>query len=181
VSASEETAGPHAGTSGDQPVSTLRGAGVQVDAARAAKVAIVLGLVVLVVVAVVLLVAGYRKNAQITELRTQGVPVELTVTHCLGLMGGSGSNVAGYACSGTYSFGGRTYAEDVPDNALHLPGTKVRGVVVSSDPGLFSTPASLANEHASASVYIAPIVLLLVAAGTLGWLAVRRRRRREAA
>jgi len=181
VSVSEENAGPHAEMSDNQPVSTLRGAGVQVDAARAAKVAIALVLVVLVVVAVVLLVAGYRKNAQITELRTHGVPVELTVTHCLGLMGGSGSNVAGYACSGTYSFGGRTYAEDVPDNALHLPGTKVRGVVVSTDPGLFSTPNTLANEHASASVYVAPIVLLLVAAGVVGRLVVRSRRRRTPA
>jgi hypothetical protein len=178
VSASGETAEPDAGASIDQRVGTLRGAGVQVDTARAARVAIALGLAILVVVAVVLLVAGYRKNAQITELRTQGVPVELTVTHCLGLMGGSGSNVAGYACSGTYFYAGRTYAEDVPDDALHLPGTKVRGVVVSSDPALFSTPEALAHEHASASVYVAPVVLLLVAAGVSGWLVVRRRRRR---
>ncbi len=177
MSASEETAGLNAATSDDQRVGTLRGAGVQVDAARAARVAIVLGLVVIVVVAVVLLLAGYRKNAQITELRTHGVPVELTVTHCLGLMGGSGSNVAGYACSGTYSYGGRTYAEDVPDDVLHLPGTKVHGVIVASDPALFSTPETVANEHASTSVYIAPIVLLLVAAGVSAWWIVRIRRR----
>jgi hypothetical protein len=164
--------------SGDQRVGTLRGAGVQVDPARAARVAIALGLAVLVVVAVVLLVAGYRKNAQITELRTHGVPVQMTITHCLGLMGGSGSNVAGYACRGTYSYGGRTYAEDVPDDALHLPGTRVPGVVVPTDPALFSTPGAVANQHASASVYIAPIVFLLVAAGVVGWLVVRKRRRR---
>ena len=177
MSASEETTGPDEGTRDDQPVSTLRGAGVQVDAARAAKVAIALSLAVLVIVAVVLLVAGYRKNAQITELRTHGIPVELTVTHCLGLMGGSGSNVAGYACSGTYSYGGRSYAEDIPGNAPHLPGTKVHGVVVASDPALFSTPEAVANEHAAASVYVVPIVLLVVAAGIVTWLVIRRRGR----
>jgi hypothetical protein len=38
----------------------------------------------------------------------------------------------------------------------------------------------LAREHTSASVYIAPIVLLLVAAGVSGWLVIRNRRRRAA-
>jgi hypothetical protein len=158
-------------------VGTLRGAGVQVDAARAARVASALVVVTLVVVAAVLLVAGYRKNAHITELRTHGVPVELTVTDCLGLMGGSGSNLAGYDCRGTYTYGGRTFAEDIPGNGLRVKGTEVRGVVVSSDPALFSTPAAVASEHASASVYAAPIALLLAAAAVVGWLAVRRRRR----
>jgi hypothetical protein len=158
-------------------VGTLRGAGVQVDAARAARVAVALGLAVLVVVAAVLFVAGYRKNAQITELRTHGVPVELTVTHCLGLMGGSGSNQAGFDCSGTYAYDGRTYSEDVPGNSLRLSGSTVRGVVVPSDPALFSTPGTVAREHASASVYAAPVVLVVVAAGIGGWLVVRRRRR----
>ena len=73
-----------------RPVGTLRGAGVQVDTARAAPVAVALVLVALVAVGSVLLVAGYRKNAQIDQLRSQGVPVEVTISHCLGLIGGAG-------------------------------------------------------------------------------------------
>ncbi len=180
MSGQEETEG--GGQDGDRPddgpVSTLRGAGVQVDTARAARAAVALGLVVLVVVAAVLFVAGYRKNNQIDELRAHGVPVELTVTGCLGLMGGSGSNLAGDDCSGTYVYGGRTYTEDIPGNTLRATGSKLRGVVVSNDPALFSTPSTVAAEHPSASVYIAPVVLIIVAAGFGGWSLARRRKRR---
>ncbi|MGD0881498.1 MAG: hypothetical protein ABSB09_08020 [Acidimicrobiales bacterium] len=177
----EETAaeGHDAGRSDDAPVGTLRGAGVQVDTARAARVAVVLAVVALVVVAGVLLVAGYRKNSQIDELRAHGVPVELTVTGCYALMGGSGSNAAGYDCSGTYVYGGRTYTEDIPGNTLHPTGSTVRGVVGSSDPALFSTPSTVAGEHPSVSVYIAPAVLVVVAAGFGSWVAVRSRKRRK--
>ena len=182
MSGPEETAGqdPDAGRSDDQPVGTLRGAGVQVDTARAARVALALALATLVVVAAVLLVAGYRKNSQIDALRTHGVPVELTVTGCDALMGGSGSNQAGYDCSGTYVYRGRTYNEDIPGNTLHARGTTVRGVVASSDPALFSTPTTVAAEHPSVSVYIAPTVLLLAFVAAVSWIVARSRTRRRA-
>ena len=70
---------PDAGPSGEPRVAALRGAGVEVDTARAGRVAAWLGVAVVVVVALVLLVAGYRKNAQITALKSHGVPVEVTV------------------------------------------------------------------------------------------------------
>ncbi len=85
---------------------------------RVTRVAVGLALAGLAVVAGVLLVAGYQKNSQIDNLRAHGVPVELTVTHCLGLMGGSGSNLAGYDCSGTYTVGGHVFTEDIPGNTL---------------------------------------------------------------
>ncbi|MGA2836960.1 MAG: hypothetical protein ABSF84_10225 [Acidimicrobiales bacterium] len=170
--------GDDAGPSDDRPVSTLRGAGVQVDTARAARVAVTVALAAVVIVAGVLLIAGYRKNSQIDELRDHGVPVELTVTGCYALMGGSGSNAAGYDCSGTYVYGGRTYTEDIPGNTLHAKGTTVRGVVASGDPALFSTPSTVDAEHPSASVYIAPAVLLLAFVAAVGWIVVRNRRRR---
>ncbi len=158
-------------------VGVLRGAPVEVDVRRVTRVAVGLGLAGLAVVAGVLLVAGYQKNSQIDNLRAHGVPVELTVTKCQGLMGGSGSNLAGYDCSGTYTVGGHVFTEDIPGNTLHAPGTTVRGVIVPADPALFSTPATVDSEHASWTVYLVPAVLLALLAVLLALVAVRTRHR----
>ena len=169
------------GPSGDQPVGTLRGAGVQVDAARVGRVALVLALAVLVLVGVVLLVAGYRKNSQVDDLRAHGVPVQVTVRHCLGLMGGSGSNTAGYECTGTYSVQGTTYVEGIPGSTFHADGATIAGVVPSDDPGLLSTPATVASSHTTMTLYLVGAAQLVVAAAIVVWLAFRRRRGRAPA
>ena len=90
------------------------GAGVDVDPRRARQLVVAVCLVALAVVAVILLVAGLQKNAQADSLQQHGVPVTVTVTGCLGLLGGSGSNGAGYACKGTYTFDGRHYVRVHP-------------------------------------------------------------------
>lgn len=172
-----EDAGPGRPVEDDQ-VATLRGAGVSVDPARAGRVALVVGLGAVLVVAVVLIVAGVRKNAQVDSLQAHPVPVDLTVTHCLGLMGGSGSNAAGFECTGTYTYGGRHYTEGVPGSVSYRPGAVVHGVVAASDPGLFSTPSAVASEHTSLARVLLPAALAALALGVSAWLLVRRRRRR---
>jgi hypothetical protein len=161
-----------------EPLSTLRGAHVRADVVRIVRVVTWLLVAGLAVLVVVLVVAGARKNAQITELHRQGIPVEMTVTSCIGLLGGSGSNPAGYSCHGTFSLGGHTYDDAIPGYALLGPGTRLAGVTVPSDPGLFTTPAVLRGEQPSWRVYLAPAVLacgLFSAAAVL--LVVGRRRR----
>src|SRR5580704_12583142 len=147
-------------TSPNAALTTLRGAGVQVDVRRAGRVIGALCLVGLAVLAVVLLVAGIHKNAQIDQLRNHGVAVNVTVSGCLGLLGGSGSNAAGYACTGTFTLHGHHYREDIPGNAPRSPGTTVRAVAVPADPPLLDTRHAVATEHASAGVFIVPAVLL---------------------
>jgi hypothetical protein len=161
-------------TSGE-PTGTLRGAGVEADFRRVGRIALALGLVALAVVAVGLFVTGARKNAQITELRDHGMAVEVTVSACQGLLGGSGSNPAGYACRGTYVVGGRRYDEAIPGTTLYAPGTVFRAVTVRSDPELLSTVGAVAHDRASWRVYVVPTVLAVVLAGLL--LALWRRRR----
>lgn len=170
---------PDAGPSGEPRVAALRGAGVEVDTARAGRVAAWLGVAVVVVVALVLLVAGYRKNAQITALKSHGVPVEVTVTRCLALIGGTGQSPAGFECTGTYTVDGRHFTEGLPGNANRPVGSVVTGLVASDDPALLSTPSAVAAEHTSAGVYLLPGLLLLAAAGGTVWLVVRRRRPRH--
>ena len=166
--------------SSDGPVTTLRGAGVDVDPRRAAHVVVSTCLVALAVVAVILLVSGIRKNAHDASLQNHGVPVSVTVSGCLGLLGGSGSNAAGYACKGTYTFDGRHYQQAIPGDALLHAGSVIHGVIVPGDPRLLSTPATVATQQPSWKVYIAPAILfgILVVALVVMVLASRHRRER---
>ena len=158
-----------------EPVTILRGAGVDVDIRRAGRAVVGVCLVALAVVAIILLVAGIRKNAQVNGLRQDGVPVSVTVTKCYGLMGGSGSNLIGYSCSGSFTLDGHRYVDAIPGNALHRTGATIRGVTVRSDPGLLSTADNLATEHPSWTVFIVPTILLVVLASLMGIVALRRR------
>jgi len=161
----------------DRPVTTLRGAGVDVDPRRALGLVVGACLAAVTVIAVVLLAAGVDKNSQAVSLRDHGVPVPVTVSGCQGLLGGSGSNPAGYACKGSYTFHGHRYVQAIPGNALHTPGSVIQGVIVPSDPWLLSTPAAVAAEQASWRVFIAPAILLAVVVVAVGFLLARRLRR----
>jgi hypothetical protein len=141
-------------------MSTLRGAGVApVNVRRLALIAQSVCLVAIGIASIVLFVVGAHQNAQITELRQQGIPVVVTVTSCRGQLGGSGSNDVGFTCTGNYTVGGRRYVQDIPDGTQHAAGAQIQGVTVRSDPNLLSTPSIVAGERASAGVYILPAVL----------------------
>jgi len=175
VIAEEPTTGTGSGPRGpdaaprtpDRPaesVSTLRGAAVEVNTRRVAHLAVGVVLVTLAVLGVALFVAGANKNAQITRLREHGVAVEITVSGCQGLLGGSGSNAAGYVCRGTFRLADHEYNELIPGDTFHAPGSTLQGITVPGDPALVSTAAAVAAERASWRVFIVPAVLL---AGTL--------------
>jgi hypothetical protein len=163
-----------------QPVMTLRGAGVEVDGRRVARAVVCLLLVALAFVVVVLFIAGARKNEDITRLRRSGVAVNVTVSGCLGLMGGSGSNLAGYSCRGTFNIGGHRYDEAIPGNAFHPPGATLRAVTVPGDPALVSTVGALETERATWGVFTLPAILLAVLGLLLGVLLLRRAHLRTA-
>jgi hypothetical protein len=163
-----------------QPVSTLRGARVEVDARRAGRVAVVLVLVALGATALFLLVGGMQKNAQVTQLHNDGVPVEVTVSDCRGLLGGSGSNPVGYTCSGSFTWAGHRYTESIPGDSLFSPGSRLRMVTIASNPGLLAAPGVVATERSSARVFIFPAVLFGVVALGTGAVVFRRRRAQPA-
>ncbi len=146
------------------PISTLRGASVSVDARHAGQVVVGLILATLATLGIVFIMVGINKNEQINALKNHGVPVTYVVTKCLGLLGGSGSNGAGYSCQGSYTIDGRRVFENLPGSSQYAPGDRVRAISVQSDPTLLSTPAIVNSERASASVFILPAVLLGVGA-----------------
>jgi hypothetical protein len=160
-------------------VAMLRGARIEVDAARVGRVLGGAVLVALAALAIAFFAIGAHKNAQINELRQHGVPIEVTVTKCLGLMGGSGSNGAGYACNGTFRLGSHHFAEAVPGDDLFAPGTKLAAVTAANGSGLFAPVNVLAGEHASWTVFIVPAVLALVSVALGGAWMLRRRQLRQ--
>jgi hypothetical protein len=164
----------------DRPLTTLRGASVAVDPRRAAQFTVAICWVTLAVLVVVFYVIGIHKNDQITSLKQHGVTVEDTVSGCLGELGGSGSNAAGYRCWGTYTIDGRRYSKDIPGNVLRAEGSEVPAVADPSDPGLITTVTALHDEQASASVFILPSVLLAALVLLTAALAFRIRSARAA-
>jgi hypothetical protein len=154
---------------------------VEFNVRRLVPVLVGVCLLALATLSVIFLAAGVHRNDQIDQLRHEGVPVDITVTGCLGLIGGSGSNIAGYACHGTFTLDGHLHSEAIPGNTFYRPGSKVRAVAVPSDPGLLSPTAALATEHSSWRVFILPGILLVVLALSVAGLLLRRRHGSRAA
>ena len=167
--------------SSSEPLSTLRGAGVNYNPRKVGQVAIGLVVVTLAVCVVVFTVAGFHQNSQINELRHDGVPVTVTVTKCLGLMGGSGSNAAGYSCTASFVLHGTRYTQTLPGTDFHDRGAAVAATVVPSDPALVSPDAVLRSQHASNSVFLLPLILLVVLVLLVALIVVVRQRRRNQA
>ena len=131
---------------------------------------------VLAVVVTVSFISAVNDNARIDRLKSHGVSVIVTVTNCVGNIGGSGSNAAGYTCRGEYHVHGVAYHEVIGSKAtLSAPGRKVRGV---ADPARLSTvelASAVASSSASPSVYVVPSLLTLLFAVSV-FLVLRRRR-----
>ena len=161
-------------------VGQLRGAGVSVDGRRVGQVALGIVLATLAILAIVFTVVGVHTNQQDDRLHNDGVPVTFTVTGCMGLLGGSGSNAAGYSCRGTYTLDGTPTASSCPGDSFHRPGSTVAAVAVPGDPALVSPASIVATEHSSASVFVLPAILGVVFL-LLGALLLLLRRRRQAA
>jgi hypothetical protein len=167
---------PGPSRSSSEPVSTLRGAGVNYDARKVGRVVVGLCLLTLAVLVVIFTVAGFHKNSQINQLHDDGVPVTVTITHCFGLMGGSGSNAAGYSCSGSFTLHGSRYTESLPGTAFHHLGSHVPATVVPNDPALVSPNGILKTEHSSSSVFVLPLILLVVLLLLVALVVLLRRR-----
>lgn len=172
---------PGGTTPPDEPgarVGQLRGAGVSVDTRRVGQVALGIVLVTLAVLAIVFTVVGIHTNQQDDRLHHDGVRVTFTVTGCLGLLGGSGSNAAGYSCRGTYTLDGKHFSSvQLPGASFHRPGSTVAAIAVPGDPALVSPASIVATEHSSAGAFVLPVVLAVILLVLVALLVLLRRRR----
>jgi preprotein translocase subunit SecG len=175
---------PPEAPAGGEPVDrvgTLRGAGVgTINTRRLGRIIIGLILATLAVLVVVFVVIGVHKNQQTDRLHNDGVPVTFTVSTCTGLLGGSGSNFVGYVCHGSYGLDGHTYAEQLPGNDFHRPGSTVAAIAVPGDPPLVSPAAMVKTEHSSSGVFVVPVILLAVLVLLVGLLLLQRKKQHDA-
>jgi hypothetical protein len=115
------------------------------------------------VIVVVTFLSATNDNARIDRLKSHGVSVAVTVTSCVGNIGGSGSNAAGYTCHGSYRVDGVRYEEVIGSKTTQSrAGTKVRAIADPSRPSTVALASAVAREESSSSVYVVPSVLALV-------------------
>jgi hypothetical protein len=158
----------------EAPGGYIRGGGGVVDPRRLFRVLIGLAIGVLAVLVVVLAIQAANKNSRIDGLQRRGVPVDVTVTSCLGILSGTGITVTSFQCSGSFNLAGHTYnALIAGSNANHQAGDVVKAVADPKHPTSVSLPSSLEKQQSSWRAFIGAgvlfVVLLLLVAGVWWW------------
>lgn len=144
-------------------VSSLRGPEAQPIGRNFWLVAGMLLIVVLAVIVTVSFISATNDNARIDRLKFHGVTVVVTVTNCVGNIGGSGSNGAGYTCRGEYDVKGVAYHEVIgAKTTLSTAGSTVRGVADPNRPSTIELASAVDSSTASPSAYVVPSLLALV-------------------
>jgi len=142
---------------------SLRGPGARNVDGRFWFVAGAALLAVFAVIIVVSFISATNDNARIDRLKDHGVAVRVTVTSCVGNIGGSGSNAAGYTCHGSYSVHGVRYDEVIGSKTtFSTTGTHVRAIADPERPSTIEVASSVAKSSSSHSVYLVPSLLTLL-------------------
>ncbi len=159
-------------------VTSLRGAEARHIGGRFWFVVSVLVAIIIAVFIAVSFIDAVNDNVRMAQLKSQGVPVVVTVTSCTGNIGGSGSNAAGYTCYGTYEVGGVRYHEVIGSKTTSSPtGSTVRGIADPSRPGTVVLASVVATSSTSDARYAIPgILAVLFIAVTVLIIRVRRTR-----
>jgi hypothetical protein len=154
------------------------GGGVDIDRGRVARILVGLFVLGLGALVVLLSLGAIDENARHDRLRRHGVPVDVTVTSCLGLASGTGITVAGYTCRGTFTLDGRDYKGVIRGSIeLHQSGEVLPGVADPRDPTILATADSVASSHSSWRPFVTPGLLLVVLVVILVFAVWRFRRR----
>jgi hypothetical protein len=148
---------------------------VEGDAGHVLRVLVGLCLLALIGLAIALTISAASQNSRLDQLRHQGVPVEATVTGCLGISSGIGMGVEYWECRGSYVLDGHHYNEVIGGSRAHLQdGEKVPAIAVPGHPTLLSTATGVAKKSSSWTPYITSMILggvsLISVPGYVLWL-----------
>lgn len=143
---------------------------------RIAWVVAGLGVATLVFLVIVLTVSAIEAQSRTSRLRRAGVPVEATVTRCVGQASGTGITTIGYTCRAAFTLADvRHEAVLAGSSVLRAPGEVVAALVDPRDPSVAVTAQSVAHSKASWTAFIAPVSLF---AALLGIVVIGARRLR---
>jgi hypothetical protein len=155
-------------------VASLRGASVAGSGRRVGQIALGSFLAIAAVLLVVGFISASNDQARISRLRSSGIPVTVTVAGCIGNLGGSGSNGAGYTCHGSYVVQGRTYHEVIGGEAAYVEtGRRLSGVADPSQPSTVVLANSVAQPSSSTGSYVLLVLLTVAYLALLGYVAFR--------
>lgn len=144
----------------DERVGTLRGSSAVGVGRSFWLYAGALGLLIVAVAVTISFVSASNDNARIDRMKSHGISVTVTVVSCIGNLGGSGSNGAGYSCRGNYRVDGTTYHEPIGSmTKFSSPGTTVSGVVDPTRYGTVVLSSAIRSSSTSNGVYLAPGLL----------------------
>lgn len=144
-------------------VASLRGAEARTLGRQFWMVAGALGLLVFLVALVASFISVANANARVERWKAHGIPVVVTVGKCVGNLSGSGSNVSGYQCHGSYRVASTTYHEPIGfKTTFSPPGSSVRGLADPSHHNAVALASAIEKSAAAPSSYLAPIVLSVV-------------------
>ncbi|MDE3031334.1 MAG: hypothetical protein KGI65_06920 [Acidobacteriota bacterium] len=151
------TAVPAVDGPASQRVAALRGADAIGVEGHWWTVVGALGLVVIAAVLTLSVVSAANDNGRISRMKEHGVAVTATVTSCVGNLGGSGSNGAGYTCRGHYVVEHTSFDEVIGAmTTFAAPGSHV---AVTADPARLSTielTSAVVASRTSARRYVVP-------------------------
>jgi hypothetical protein len=145
-----------------QSVAMLRGAPVEVNTQRVMQMVSALIVATLAVTTVTFFLSGVHRNSDVSNLQQHGVSVTVTVTTCVGELGGSGSTLADYRCEGTFILGGQRRRDIIPGHIFRATGSTVTLVTATNNLGLLATTTQVMNEKSSSAVFILPTTFLAV-------------------
>jgi hypothetical protein len=153
------------------------GGGIEIARHRIATVALGCAVVLLLFVGVMLAIDAATENSRIDLLRAHGVPVNVTVSSCLGMASGTGITASSFQCRGTFTVSGHAYDEVIEGSVDNrAPGDILNAVVVPSDPAIVYTSVAAAQLRPSGGAFVTPAILMALALGLGGAVAGWRRR-----
>jgi hypothetical protein len=121
------------------------------------------GLVVFAVAIALSFASTLNDHSRVDRMKADGVPVSVTIANCVGNMGGSGSNVAGYVCRGTYAIEGVKYNEIISSmTTFASPGARVSAIADPSQHGYVALASAIRHASSSSAAFVVLIILTVV-------------------
>ena len=154
------------GTSPDGATFIRAGGGVGLNPRKLASVLVWICVAGLLGIAAYLGVSANRHDSRLSELRSHGVAVTVTVTGCTGISSGVGMGIEYWQCRGSFGLAGSGYTEVINGSRKLLDrGQQIPALVVAGHPDSVTTAQAVRNGRTSGSEYV--IAGALAAVGVL--------------
>jgi hypothetical protein len=154
---------PSPGPAPGDRVASLRGAQAASLGRRFWLRAATVGLVIFAVAIALSFASTLNDHSRLDRMKSHGIPISVTISNCVGNMGGSGSNVAGYVCRGTYALDGVKYNEIISSmTTFASPGSRVHAIADPSQHGYVALASAITNASSSSAAFVVLIILFAV-------------------